>query len=93
MNLVTFTELRTKSNEILQLLQMGKEIDLIHRSKVVGTIKPKKIKSKGFDAEAFMKITAKINHPILTDKEIEKRYRAAMMKKHGKHLSGHKLRI
>ena len=74
MNLITTTELRTKTSDLVKSLLNGQEVQIIHRSKLIGTVKPKELKSKGFDAEAFMKITAEINHPILTDKEIDYKY-------------------
>ena len=89
MNIITATELRTKSKELVETLLNGEEVKFVHRSKIIGTFKPTKTKGKGFDPDAFMKITAKINHPVLTDREIDKRYRAAMIKKHGKYLSRH----
>ena len=89
MNLITSTELRTKTNELVELLLNGEEVKLVHRSKIIAIVKPTKKSEIGFDANTFMKITAKINHPILTDEEIDKRYREAMIKKHGKHLRRH----
>ena len=86
MNLITTTELRTRTNDLVNLLLNGEGVQIIHRSKLIGTIRPKKKVIKGFDADAVMAITAKFNHPILTDKEIDRRYRAAMIKRHGKHL-------
>lgn len=89
MNTITATQLRTKTRKLIEALLDGKEVSLIHRSKVIGVFKPKK-SAKTFDAKKFMEITNHLNHPILTDAEIDKRYRAAMIKKHGKYLSRHK---
>jgi len=90
MNTITATELRTKTKDLVEALLNGEEISVIHRSKVIGIFKPKKSGPKLFDAEAFMKITKDINLPVLSDEELDKRYRAAMMKKHGKYLPRHK---
>ncbi len=86
MQTITMTELRTKPRQLLQTLGEGKSVDLIHRSKPIATIKPKVVKVKRFDAKEFKKIVQKLNLPYLIDEEIEKRYRKAMMEKHGKYL-------
>jgi len=87
MQVITTTQLRTRSKELVKLLQEGQSIDLIHRSKVVGEIKPKIYDPKPFDPDKFAKIVAKLNLPKLTPRQREARYRAAMMKKHGQGLS------
>lgn len=87
MQVITTTELRTKSKELVKTLQEGRSVDLIHRSTVVGEIKPKIYDPKPFDPDRFAKIVKKLNFPRLTSRQIEARYRIAMMKKHGKSLS------
>lgn len=87
MQVITTTQLRTKSKELVKVLQEGHSVDLIHRSKVVGEIKPKIYDPKPFDADKFLKIVKKLNFPKLTPKQIEARYRKAMMEKHGQSLS------
>jgi len=42
MEFITTTDLRTKSSALITSLKNGESISLIHRSKVVGIIKPKK---------------------------------------------------
>lgn len=90
MNLITATELRTNTKGFIDFLLNGEEVQIVHRSKIIGVVKPKKVKGETFDVETFMRLTSKINLPILSDREIDKKYRAAMIKKHGKHLSGRK---
>ncbi len=87
MQVITTTELRTKSKELVKVLQEGHSVDLIHRSRVVGEIKPKIYDPKPFDPEKFARIVKKLNFPKLTPRQIETRYKAAMMKKHGQGLS------
>lgn len=87
MQYITTTELRTKSKKLVEMLREGRSIDLVHRSKVVGEIKPKIYDPKPFDPDKFSKIVKKLNFPRLTLRQIETRYRAAMMKKHGQGLS------
>ncbi len=87
MQYITTTQLRTKSKKLVQLLQEGHSVDLIHRSKVVGEIKPKIYDPKPFNPDEFLKIVRKLNLLRLTPRQIETRYRKAMMKKHGQNLS------
>lgn len=86
MQYITTTELRTKSKKLVEILREGRSVDLIHRSKVVGEIKPKKYNPKPFDADKFLKFVEKLNLPKTTYAEREKRYRAHLMKKYGKNL-------
>ncbi len=86
MQVITTTELRTKSKELVRILQEGHSVDLIHRSKVVGEIKPKIYDPKPFDAESFLKLVKKLNLPKTTPAQRERRYRAHLMKKYGKNL-------
>ncbi len=86
MQYITTTELRTKSKKLVALLREGHSVELIHRSKVVGEIKPKIYDPKPFNARKFLKIVEKLNLPKLTPRQIEAKYRKAMMKKHGQNL-------
>lgn len=88
MQYITFTQLRTKSNKLAKALEKGEEIKLVRRSRVVGMVVPDK--EAGIKTINAKKLEAKIqnlNFPSLTLKEIDRRYRIAMMKKHGKGLS------
>ncbi len=90
MNLITTTELRTKTTNLLESLLSGEEVDLVHRSKIVATIKPKKDEPKSLskqDIKAIISMAKKINLPKLSDKEIERRYRKHLLEKYGKGLS------
>lgn len=86
MQYITTTELRTKSKKLVEILRSGESVDLVHRSRVVGEIRPKIYDPKPFNAAKFLKIVKKLNFPPLTPKQIEVRYRKAMMKKHGQNL-------
>ncbi len=87
MQVITTTQLRTKSKELVKVLQDGRSVDLIHRSRVIGEIRPKIYDPKPFDPDKFLKIVEKLNFPRLTSRQIEARYRAAMMKKNGQSFS------
>lgn len=87
MQVITTTQLRTKSKELVKILQEGRSVDLIHRSKVVGEIKPKINDPKPFDPDKVAKIAKKLNLPNLSYTERERRYRAHLMRKYGKGLS------
>ncbi len=91
---ITTTELRTKSNQLINTLMQGKRVILIHRSRVVADIKPTAFKSQSkqgeitFGSDMFKKALKKLKpkKPISL-KERDKRYRAHLMEKYGKHLS------
>ena len=89
MEFITSTQIRSQFPKAIATLRLGKSIRVIHRSKVIGNLTPED-EPKVFtqkDADAIKANMRRMNLPILTDAEIEKRYRAAMMKKHGQHLS------
>lgn len=87
MQAITTTELRTKSKELVKVLREGGSVDLIHRSKVVGEIRPKMYDPKPFDPDRVAAIAKKLTLPKLSYKEREKRYRTHLLKKYGKGLS------
>lgn len=87
MQIITTTELRTKSKQLVQALKEGRSIELIHRSKVVGEIKPKIYDPKPFNADEFLKIVEKLNLPKLSKRQLESNYRKHIMEKYGKGLS------
>lgn len=90
MQYITTTQLRTKSTHLIESLARGEEVELIHRSKLVATIKPKKTEAKALskrDIRELIKLARSLNLPKLTDAEMEKRYRNHLLKKYGKGLS------
>lgn len=87
MNLITTTELRTQIPKVIATLLAGRSVELIHRSKVIGEIKPKMRIPKPFDPDRFISAVSKLNLPKLSDKQLEKNYRKHMMSKYGKGLS------
>lgn len=87
MQAITTTELRTKSKQLVKVLQEGGSVDLIHRSRVVGEIKPKIQDPKPFDPDKVAAIAKKLNLPKLSYKERERRYRKHLMDRYGKGLS------
>lgn len=87
MDMVTSTEIRTKMPEVIATLLAGRSLELIHRSKVIGEIKPKMRIPKPFNPEHFIAAVSKLNLPKLTDKQLKQNYRKHIMKKYGKSLS------
>ena len=90
MQFITTTNLRTQSSELIETLNKGDSVTLIHRSKPIALIQslqsdatqPKKI-----NVDSIIRAVNALNRPSLTIKEIDRLYRKAMMEKHGKHLS------
>lgn len=87
MQTITTTQLRTKSKQLVKTLEQGYSVDLIHRSKVVGEIKPKITDPKPFDPDKVARIAKKLNLPNLSYKQLGKRYRIHLEKKYGKGFS------
>ena len=90
MNLITTTELRTKTTNLIESILSGEEVDLVHRSKIVATIKPKRDEPKPLneqDIKEIINLARSLNLPKLSDKQIETRYRKHIMEKYGKGLS------
>lgn len=88
MNYITTTDLRTKSKDLIKTLREGRSVDLIHRSRLVGVIKPTKEQPKVFNAKRFAKLVTALNLSPITYAEREKNYREHIMKKYGKGISG-----
>ena len=90
MDYITTTQLRTKSPRLIEALLAGRSIDLIHRSRMVVEIRPKRQDPKIMTKKSIrelMVLAKKMNLPKLSYKEREKRYREHLMKKYGKSLS------
>lgn len=88
MQYITTTELRTMSKKLVEALREGHSIDLIHRSKVVGEIKPKIYDPKPFDPDAFEKFLDNMRpNKLVPKKDREKIYRKHLEEKYGKSLS------
>ena len=89
MDYITTTDLRTKSSQLVNLLKSGGSIALVHRSELIGEIKPKKKTKilKKFDISQLQKIAASLNLPKTSYKERERIYRKHLMEKYGKGLS------
>lgn len=86
MKYITTTDLRTKSSELVDSLKRGESIELIHRSKVIGEIRPKK-EVKPFDVKALKRLARSLNLPKTTYAQRERIYRKHLMEKYGKGLS------
>lgn len=88
MQYITFTELRTKSSALAKTLKKGEEVKLVRRSLVIGRVIPERDeKIKTISAKKLEAKINKLNLPSLTLKGIDRRYRIAMMKKHGQDIS------
>ncbi len=89
MDTITTTNLRTQSSELIDALNKGESISLIHRSKIVGIIKPSKepkILSKS-DIAKLKQLAIKLNLPKTSYEKREKSYKEYIDTKYGKNLS------
>lgn len=88
--MITTTELRTKTSDVIMALLAGESVNIINRSKIIGEIKPQKYQNKPLSQEDIAKIKAaakRMNLPKLTDKQLSRNYRNHIMKKYGKSIS------
>lgn len=83
MNTITTTNLRTQSSALVDTLKKGGTVSLIHRSKVVGVIKPAIPEGKPFNAGKLKKLAQRLNLPKTTYEEREKKYRTHLENKYG----------
>lgn len=87
MNFITTTGLRTQTSKLIETLKKGGDISLIHRSKVVGVIKPSEKISKPFNAALFKKHVKDLNLPKTTPSQRARIYMNHLQKKYGKGIS------
>lgn len=83
MQTISFTQLRHEPKKLKQALEEGKSVDLIHRSKVIGEIRPKNFDPKPFNPDEFIKLANKLRLPKLSQKEMENNYRKHIIEKYG----------
>ena len=89
MEYITTTNLRTQSPRLVEALKKGSIVSLVHRSKIVGVIKPQK-QSKPLtknDIKLLKKLAKDLNLPKTSYKQREKIYRKHLLEKYGKSLS------
>lgn len=89
MDSITTTNLRTQSSDLVNTLKKGGAVSLIHRSKVVGVIKPKKEPKvlTRTDISKLKELAKELNLPKNSYKEREKIYREHLISKYGKGIS------
>jgi antitoxin (DNA-binding transcriptional repressor) of toxin-antitoxin stability system len=87
MDYITTTDLRTKSSELVQALEEGHAVKLVHRSKIVGIISPPQ-NDKPFDVDALKALLKKMKpFPEISEGDRKEEYRKHMEKKYGKGVS------
>lgn len=87
MQYITTTDLRTKTPKLINTLKQKGEVSLIHRSKIIGIIKPIENPPKLFDVEKFRLFLKSIKPiKIVPRSQRDKIYRKHLMEKYGKRL-------
>lgn len=89
MDSITTTNLRTQSSDLINTLKKGGVVSLIHRSKIVGVIKPKKepkLLTKN-DIFKLKELAKQLNLPKISYEERERKYKEHIMNKYGKGIS------
>ena len=88
---ITTTELREHSSKVVASLLRGEDITLVHRSKIIGSIIPKRETTKELtkeDIKNIRRLAKKMSLPKLSYKERDSLYRKHMTEKYGKNISG-----
>jgi hypothetical protein len=86
MQIITTTDLRTKSKQLVQTLKKGQSIELIHRSQLVGEIRPKIRDPKPFDPDKVARIAKSLDLQDFGSRRMEDNYRSYLTNKYGKNL-------
>ncbi len=89
MDYITTTDLRTKSSQLIDALEKGMEVSLIHRSQLVAIIKPKsKMKPlKNTDIVELKELAKSANLPKMSYDDRKRAYTEHLLKKYGKDIS------
>lgn len=90
MNFITTTDLRTKSSALVNSLKEGTSVSLIHRSKIVGVIKPAKEEPRALtkdDIHKIQELAEKIHLPKTSYTTRRIRYKKHLLENYGKGLS------
>lgn len=98
MDYITTTQLRTQSKALVSALKSGKEVKLVHRSSVIGSINPLSTSQTSLNPnpnqnqKALLKALDELSQklPDLTYEEREHNYRTHLEEKYGRHLPGRK---
>lgn len=88
---ITTTQLREQSSSVVEKLLKGEDITLVHRSKIIGEIIPKREAIKELtkdDIDHLQRLARKMNLPKLSYKERDKLYRKHLLEKYGENISG-----
>jgi hypothetical protein len=87
MNYITSTQLRTNTSSFIEALLAGKTIDLIHRSKKLGTLTLEQSSTKTTNHQRLANNIKTLNLPHLSSEQMKKNYHQHMMQKYGQGLS------
>ena len=89
MNYITTTELRTKTKQLIDTLRTGKSISVLHRSKIIGEIRPATSDQptaplKVFNSKRFLKNVQLLNLKPIALEDRGTIYRQHLEEKYGK---------
>jgi len=86
MNYITTTQLRTQTSAFVEALLAGRQIELIHRSKKIGTLTLDPISKNKTNHSRLANNIAKLNLPFLTKHQMQNNYREYITTKYGQSL-------
>lgn len=89
MHYITFTELRTKTPELVKALKSGQTVKLTYRSQPLADIEPtSQSQVKTSDVAKLEVLIKSFPYPRLTVRQARAKYRRHLTQKYGKHLLG-----
>lgn len=84
---ISTTELREQSSKVISRLKAGEDVTLIHRSRIVGVIKPIIVQPRPFHLLKFKKSLAELKQKrIIPRSQRDRVYREHLLEKHGKNI-------
>lgn len=87
MNYITTTQLRTQTSAFVEALLAGKSIDLIHRSKNLGSLSLEQDSNRKTNHTRLAKNIENLDLPYLTPTQVKNNYQKHLDQKYGKSLS------
>lgn len=85
MDYITTTNLRTQSSKLVDDLKKGRSVSLVHRSKIVGVIKPAFLTAGQINLGNLRKFLARVKpEKLIPQQQRESVYRQNLLEKHGK---------
>jgi antitoxin (DNA-binding transcriptional repressor) of toxin-antitoxin stability system len=88
MNIITTTQLRTQTSQLIRTLAAGKDVTLIHRSKIVGKITAPPTFKKNITTQTLSDRIKSLHLKSTTPQSRDSKYREQIEEKYGQNIPG-----